>query len=59
MCEAFVKHGSDYTIEQWIAATLEDRMAVATLNGFSMRLDIQGLLAGGRAVTTSMVPGGR
>jgi hypothetical protein len=48
MCDALVRHGSDYTIVQWIWATLEGRMAVATLKGFSVRLAIsRGCLQGG------------
>jgi len=39
-CVALVRHGSEYTIVRWIRATLEGRVAVATLNGFSMRLAI-------------------
>ena len=38
MCDALVRHGSDYAILRWIGATMEGRVAVATLNGFSMRL---------------------
>ena len=64
MCDALVRHGSDYSIVQWISATLEGCVPVATLNGFSMRLAIsRGCPQGGGvcvcAVTTSMVPGGR
>jgi hypothetical protein len=40
MCDALIRHGSDYTIVQWIRATLEGHVAVATLNGFSIRLVI-------------------
>jgi len=40
MCDALIRHGSDYTIVRWIRATLEGRIAVATLNGFSMSLAI-------------------
>jgi hypothetical protein len=40
MCDALVKHGSEYTIVRWIRATLEDHVAVATLNGLSMGLAI-------------------
>jgi hypothetical protein len=35
-----VRHGSGYTILWWIRATLEGRVAVATLDGFPMRLAI-------------------
>ena len=38
MCDALIRHGSDYTIVQWIRVTLEGRIVVATLNGFSMSL---------------------
>jgi hypothetical protein len=38
MCDVLVRHGSDHTIVRWIRVTLEGRMAVATLNGFSVRL---------------------
>jgi len=31
------KHGVDYTIAWWIAANLDDRLAVATLGGFSKK----------------------
>ena len=40
MCDALIRHGSNYTIVRWIRATLEGRVAVATLSGFSMRLAI-------------------
>ena len=40
MCDVLVRHGSDHTIVRWIRVTLEGRMAVATLNGFSVRLAI-------------------
>jgi len=38
MCDALTRHGSDYTIVQWIRVTLEGHVVVATLNGFSMSL---------------------
>jgi hypothetical protein len=38
MCDVLVRHRSDYTILRWIKATLEGRVAVTTLNVFSMRL---------------------
>ena len=38
MCAALVKHGVDYTIIQWIRATLEGRMATATLCRFSRNI---------------------
>ena len=40
MCDGFIRHGSDYTIVQWIRATLEGCVDVATLNGFSISLAI-------------------
>ena len=40
MCDALVRHGSEYTIVRWIRATLEGRVAVATHNGSSLRLAI-------------------
>jgi len=40
MCDAVVRHGSENTIVRWIRATLEGRMAVATLNEFSLGFTI-------------------
>jgi hypothetical protein len=40
MCDALVRHGSEYTIVRWIKATLEGRVAVATLNETSLRFAI-------------------
>ena len=40
MCDVLVMHGSEYTIIRWFRANLEGRVAVANLNGFSMRLAI-------------------
>jgi hypothetical protein len=40
MCDALVRHGSDYTIVRWIRATLLGHVAVATISGFSIRLAI-------------------
>jgi len=40
MCAAIFKHGVDYTIVRWIRATLEDRLAAATLSGFSKRVAV-------------------
>jgi hypothetical protein len=40
MCDALARHHSEYTIVRWIGATLEGRVAVATLNGFSVGLAI-------------------
>jgi len=36
MCTAFVRHGVDYTILQWIRANLGGRLATANLNGYSI-----------------------
>ena len=36
MCDALVRHGSANTIARWIRATLEARVAVATLNEISL-----------------------
>jgi hypothetical protein len=41
MCDAFVRYGSDHNIVRWIRATLDGRVAVASLNG-SMRIAISG-----------------
>jgi len=41
MCDALVRHGSEYTIVRWIKATLEGRVAVTSLNLYEVR-DIQG-----------------
>jgi len=40
MCDALVRHGSENTIVRWIRATLEGRVAVATLNEFSLAFAI-------------------
>jgi hypothetical protein len=40
MCDALVRHGSEYTIVWWISITLEGCVAVATVNGFSVGLAI-------------------
>jgi len=40
MCDALFRHGRDYTIVRWIRATLEGRVAVATLIAFSVGLVI-------------------
>jgi len=40
MCDALIRHGSDYTIVRWIRATLEGHVAVATFNGFSVGVAI-------------------
>ena len=37
MCDALDRHGSEYTIVQWIKATLERHVAVATLKEISLR----------------------
>jgi hypothetical protein len=47
MCDALVRHGSEYTIVRWIRATLEGRVAVRTLNDISLRFAIfRGCLQG-------------
>ena len=40
MCDALLRHGSEYTIVRWIKATLEDHAAVATLNDISLKFAI-------------------
>jgi len=40
MCDALVRHGSEYTIVQWIKIALEGCVAVVTLNGISLRFMI-------------------
>jgi hypothetical protein len=40
MCDALVRHDSEYTIVRWIRATQEGRMAVVTLNEISLRFTI-------------------
>jgi hypothetical protein len=40
MCAALAKHGVDYTIIRWIRATLERRLAMATLGGFSRSVGV-------------------
>jgi hypothetical protein len=40
MCDALVRHGSEYTIMRQISATLEGRVAVTTLNDISLRFAI-------------------
>ena len=40
MCDALVRHGSEYTIVRRIKATLEGRVAVATLNKISLKFAI-------------------
>jgi hypothetical protein len=39
-CDALVRHGSEYIVVQWIRATLECRVAVATLGGLSAMIAI-------------------
>ena len=43
MCDALVRHGVHHTIVWWIRATLEGRMAVATLTASSMRIVVSRL----------------
>ena len=45
MCDALVRHGSDYSIVQWISATLEGCVPVAPQWIFHEACDIQGLPA--------------
>ena len=40
MCDALVRHGSEYTIVRWFKATPEGRVAVATLNEIALRFTI-------------------
>jgi len=40
MCVALAKHGVDHTNIQWIRATLEGRLATATLGGFSRSVEV-------------------
>jgi hypothetical protein len=40
MCAALVKQGLDHIIVQWIRATLEGHLAVATLSEFSTRVAV-------------------
>jgi hypothetical protein len=40
MCAALARRGVDYTIVRWIRATLEGRLATATLGGFSRNITV-------------------
>jgi hypothetical protein len=40
MCDALVRHDSEYTIVRWIRATPEGHVAVATLNDIPLRFAI-------------------
>jgi len=40
MCDVLVSHGAEYTIVWWIRATMDGRVAVATLDGLSVWLAI-------------------
>jgi len=40
MCDVLVSHGTEYTIVWWIRATMDGRVAVATLDGLSVWLAI-------------------
>jgi hypothetical protein len=40
MCDALVRHGSEYITMRWIKATLEGHVAVTTLNDISLRFTI-------------------
>jgi hypothetical protein len=56
MCVALAKHGVDYTIMQWIRATLEGQMATVTLGGFSSSVKVSRGCPQGGVVTAPMVP---
>jgi hypothetical protein len=43
MCDALVRHGTEYTIVRWIRATLEGRVIVAAFNEISVRFDKPGV----------------
>jgi hypothetical protein len=43
MCAALIKHGDDYTTVRWIRATLEGRLAAATLGGSSSSVGVLGV----------------
>ena len=48
MCDALVRHDGEYTIMRCIRATLEGRVAVATLNEYSLKFAIsRGCTQGG------------
>ena len=59
MCDALVRHGSEYTIVRWIGATLEGHIVVATLNRTSVRLVIARGCPWGGAIAASLVSGGK
>jgi hypothetical protein len=40
MCDALIKHGSEYTIVRWIRATLEGRVVLTALGGSLVRVAI-------------------
>jgi hypothetical protein len=40
MCDALVRHGSEYTIMRWIKATLEVHVVIVTVNEISVRFTI-------------------
>jgi hypothetical protein len=40
MCAALAKHGVDHTILRWIRATLEGRLATATLGGVTRGITV-------------------
>jgi hypothetical protein len=42
ICNAFVRHGGDYTILRWIRATLDSRVVATTLDSLTaLRTDLQ------------------
>jgi hypothetical protein len=56
MCAALFRQGLDHIIVWWIRATLEGRVAAATLNEFSTRVVVsRGCPQGGVFVTDSIV----
>ena len=59
MCDALVRHGSEYTIVRWIRATLEGRMAVATLNDISLSFAISRGALREVCVATPVMPGSK
>jgi hypothetical protein len=59
MCAALTRHGVVCTIVRWIRATLEGRLAAATLGDISRNVVVtRGCPQEGRPVTSSLVPCG-
>jgi hypothetical protein len=56
MCVALAKHGVNYTIIQWIRATLEGWLAMVNLGGFSRSVEVSRGCPKVGVVTTPMVP---